>query len=280
MLQLKNAAPDVVIFVSYTSDSILFMKTMHTLNWKPPILIGDDSGFSDNAFIEAVGDLAQGVFNRSSYDIGKPGARSLRRQRAVSRSTPATRWTTPRPAAMQGFLALMEAINRAGIDRTGEDPGGSGQPGPEAGATDDRLQRHQIRRQGPEHAGRDAAGAALRQEICRRLAGQISRAASRPAVQGLGLDRHAVFLAQHRGLILCLQEEITGDTSERSRRHAYNRILRFDISLIRSGHIIADWRDKMANKLTACTVALLCVVSLPALAGPAITNQSAGTYIP
>ena len=52
VLQLKDFGPDVVIFVSYTSDSILFMKTMHTLNWKPPVLIGDDSGFSDTAFIE------------------------------------------------------------------------------------------------------------------------------------------------------------------------------------------------------------------------------------
>src|ERR1700733_9883271 len=77
VLQLKSASPDAVIFVSYTSDAILFMKTMHTLNWKPPVVIGDDSGFSDNAFIDAVGDLAQDAITRSSFDAGKPGSASF-----------------------------------------------------------------------------------------------------------------------------------------------------------------------------------------------------------
>jgi len=113
VLQLKSADPDCVIFVSYTSDSILFMKTMHTLNWKPPILIGDDSGFSDNAFIEAVSDLAQGVFNRSSYDIGKPGSASFVVNGLYAKQAGhALDDTSAR--GMQGFLALMEAINRAG----------------------------------------------------------------------------------------------------------------------------------------------------------------------
>ncbi|MFL5254332.1 MAG: ABC transporter substrate-binding protein [Rhodopila sp.] len=113
VLQLKSADPDVVIFVSYTSDSILFMKTMHTLNWKPPILIGDDSGFSDTAFIAAVGDLAQGVFNRSSYDPGKPGSASFVINDIYQKHAGhALDDTSAR--GMQGFLALMEAINRAG----------------------------------------------------------------------------------------------------------------------------------------------------------------------
>ena len=113
VLQLKSASPDVVIFVSYTSDAILFMKTMHTLNWKPPILIGDDSGFSDNAFIAAVGDLAQGVFNRSSYDPGKAGSPSfLVNEIYQKHAGHALDDTSAR--GMQGFLALMEAINRAG----------------------------------------------------------------------------------------------------------------------------------------------------------------------
>jgi branched-chain amino acid transport system substrate-binding protein len=113
VLQLKNAAPDVVIFVSYTSDAILFMKTMHTLNWKPPILIGDDSGFSDNAFIETVGNLAQGVFNRSSYDIGKPGSASFV-VNALYQQHAGHALDDTSARGMQGFLALMEAINRAG----------------------------------------------------------------------------------------------------------------------------------------------------------------------
>jgi branched-chain amino acid transport system substrate-binding protein len=113
VLQLKDANPDCAIFVSYTSDSILFTKTMRTLNWKPPILIGDDSGFSDNAFIDAVGDLAQGVLNRSSYDLGKPGSASYVVNGLYAKHAGhALDDTSAR--GMQGFLALMEAINRAG----------------------------------------------------------------------------------------------------------------------------------------------------------------------
>ena len=113
VLQLKEAKPDVAIFVSYTSDSILFMKTMRNLDWKPPVLIGDDSGFSDTAFIAAVGDLAEGAVNRSSYDIGKPGSVSfIVNELYQKRAGHALDDTSAR--GMQGYLSLCEAINRAG----------------------------------------------------------------------------------------------------------------------------------------------------------------------
>src|SRR5436190_17138845 len=40
VLQLKEKQPDVVIFISYTSDSILYMKTMKNLDYMPPMVIG------------------------------------------------------------------------------------------------------------------------------------------------------------------------------------------------------------------------------------------------
>lgn len=113
VLQLKSAKPDVVIFVSYTSDAILFMKTMHTLNYKPSILIGDDSGFSDSAFITAVGNLAQGVIDRSSFDIGKPGSNSYIANAMFHKVTGRDMDDTT-ARGMQGFLALVDAINAAG----------------------------------------------------------------------------------------------------------------------------------------------------------------------
>jgi branched-chain amino acid transport system substrate-binding protein len=119
ILQLKSAAPDAVIFVSYTSDSILFVKTMHTLNWKPPILIGDDAGFSDHAFVESVSDLAQGVLDRSCYDIGKPGSASFVVNDLFQKHTGHELDDTS-ARGMQGFLALMEAINRAGSTDAGK----------------------------------------------------------------------------------------------------------------------------------------------------------------
>ena len=113
VLQLKNANPDVVVFISYTSDSILFLKTMHNLGYKPPVVIGDDSGFSDNAFVEAVSDLAQGAINRSSFDIGKPGGVPYIVNEMFHKASGRDMDDTS-ARGMQGFLALMEAINRAG----------------------------------------------------------------------------------------------------------------------------------------------------------------------
>ena len=113
VLQLKTANPDVVIFVSYTADIILYFKTMKNLDYLPPIIIGDDAGFSDPSFIPNVGDLAQGAFNRSAFDIGKPGTNSyivdqmFKAKYGRDLDDTSARW-------MQGFFVLADAINRAG----------------------------------------------------------------------------------------------------------------------------------------------------------------------
>lgn len=113
VLQLKDSKPDVVIFVSYTSDAILYMKTMKAMDYKPPVLIGDDSGFSDGAFIKTVGSIAQGAINRSAWDIGKPGSATYlinemyKKKRGADLDDTAGR-------AMQGLFVLADAINRAG----------------------------------------------------------------------------------------------------------------------------------------------------------------------
>src|ERR1700688_3127975 len=78
VLQLKSANPAAVIFISYSADTILYFKTMKNLDYLPPIIIGDDAGFSDPSFIPNVGDLAQGAMNRSAFDIGKPDSNSYK----------------------------------------------------------------------------------------------------------------------------------------------------------------------------------------------------------
>jgi len=113
VLQLKSAKPDAVIFISYTADIILYFKTMKSLDYLPPIIIGDDAGFSDPAFIPNTGDLAQGAINRSAFDIGKPGSNSyivnqmFRAKYGRDLDDTSARW-------MQGLFVLVDAINRAG----------------------------------------------------------------------------------------------------------------------------------------------------------------------
>ena len=113
VLQLKSANPDVVIFISYTADSILYFKTMKNLDYLPPIIIGDDAGFSDPSFIPNVGDLAQGALDRSAFDVGKPGTNSyivnklFHDKYGRDLDDTSARW-------MQGLFVLADAINRAG----------------------------------------------------------------------------------------------------------------------------------------------------------------------
>jgi branched-chain amino acid transport system substrate-binding protein len=66
VLQLKEKNPDVVIFISYTSDAILYAKTMKELNWKPSIMIADNAGFNEPAFVKTMGSSVQGLVNRSA----------------------------------------------------------------------------------------------------------------------------------------------------------------------------------------------------------------------
>jgi branched-chain amino acid transport system substrate-binding protein len=112
VLQLKDKKPDVVIMVSYTSDAILYAKTMQALDYKPPMLIADNSGFSDPSFIKAVGKISQGVFNRSSFAIGPPGSPSfLINEMYKKKSGDDLDDTAARQ--MQGFFVLCDAIDRA-----------------------------------------------------------------------------------------------------------------------------------------------------------------------
>ena len=113
VLQLKAKQPDVVIMVSYTSDAILFAKTMQALDYKPALMMADNSGFSDPSLIKTAGKLVQGIFNRSSFSIGPPGSPTfLINEMYKKRSGDDLDDTAAR--TMQGFFVLCDAIDRAG----------------------------------------------------------------------------------------------------------------------------------------------------------------------
>jgi branched-chain amino acid transport system substrate-binding protein len=113
VLQLKEKKPDVAIFISYTADTILYMKTMQNLDYLPAMIIGDDSGFSDPSFIPSVGDISQGVMNRSAWDIGKPGSVTYKINELYKQKTGRDLDDTS-GRDMQAFFVLADAINRAG----------------------------------------------------------------------------------------------------------------------------------------------------------------------
>src|SRR6195256_2406625 len=113
VLQLKDKKPDVVIMISYTSDAILYAKTMQALDYKPPMMIADNAGFSDPSLIKTVGKSVQGIFNRSSFAIGAAGTPTfLINEMYKKRSGDDMDDTAARQ--MQGFFVLCDAIDRAG----------------------------------------------------------------------------------------------------------------------------------------------------------------------
>jgi branched-chain amino acid transport system substrate-binding protein len=113
VLQLKEKKPDVVLMISYTSDAILFAKTMQAQDYKPDILLADDAGYSDPSFIKAVGKISQGAFNRSSWSVGPEGsATAIIADMYKKKSGDDMDDTAGRE--MQGFFVLVDAIDRAG----------------------------------------------------------------------------------------------------------------------------------------------------------------------
>ena len=113
VLQLKQANPSVALFVSYASDSILFMRTMKSLDYLPPMIIGNSAGFSDPAFLPAVGTISQGLMNRSVWSLGPPDSLSYAVNK-IYQAKSGHEIDDVSGRCMQAFFVLADAINRAG----------------------------------------------------------------------------------------------------------------------------------------------------------------------
>jgi branched-chain amino acid transport system substrate-binding protein len=111
--QLREKNPDAAIFLSNSADAGLFVKTMKNLNYRPPLMIGDDEGFSDPGFIAANGNLAQGLIDRSVWSPGLPGSAAAIVNELYKKKT-GRDLDDASARVLQGFLVLADAINRAG----------------------------------------------------------------------------------------------------------------------------------------------------------------------
>ena len=119
--RLRAADADVLLPSSYTSDAILLMRSMTELGYKPRAILAQAAGFQEQAFLTAVGPLAEGVLSRSSFalDAAKsrpaiPAVNALFRARAGKDLND----NTSRHVVALGVLA--DAINRAGSTKPGD----------------------------------------------------------------------------------------------------------------------------------------------------------------
>jgi branched-chain amino acid transport system substrate-binding protein len=110
---LRTQNPDAAIFVSHAADAILMTKTMQNAGYKPQVEIGDDAGFSDPGFVTAVGNLAQGLINRSVWSSGKEGSATAVLD-SLYKAKSGHDLEDHGARVMQGFFVLADAIDRAG----------------------------------------------------------------------------------------------------------------------------------------------------------------------
>ena len=150
LLQMKEKNPDVVIFISYTSDAILYAKTMKDMNWKPAIMIADNAGFNDPSFVKTMASQVEGLINRSSYAAGKPGSVSAIANELLKKKS-GNELDDVSARGLQGILTLLDAINRAGSTEPAKIQAALKATDLPGGADGHRLQWGQVRRQGPEH---------------------------------------------------------------------------------------------------------------------------------
>jgi branched-chain amino acid transport system substrate-binding protein len=112
--QLKAAEADVLMPSSYTTDSILLVKTMAELGYKPKAIVAQNAGFSESSFYDAVGDKVEGVITRSSFSLDlaekRPSVGSVN-EMFKARSGKDLNDLTSR--AFMGFLILVDGIDRA-----------------------------------------------------------------------------------------------------------------------------------------------------------------------
>lgn len=113
--QLAAAKPDVAIFASYTSDAMLFVRTMRESKYAPPVLLANDAGFIDSRFVQEVGPQVQGVLTRDVWGNDLATAKPvIKIVNDMYKAKTGKDMNGNNARSLQAILVLADAINRAG----------------------------------------------------------------------------------------------------------------------------------------------------------------------
>jgi branched-chain amino acid transport system substrate-binding protein len=112
--QLKAANADVLMPSSYTTDGILLVKTMSELGYKPPAIVAQDAGFSEQALYDAVGDKLEGVISRGSFSLDLEQKRPMvGKINAMFKQRSGKDFNDYSSRQFMGLIVMADAINRA-----------------------------------------------------------------------------------------------------------------------------------------------------------------------
>ncbi len=113
--QLKAVNADVVMPSSYTTDSILLIKTMAELGYKANAMVAQNGGFSDKALYDAVGDKLEKVISRSTFSLDLAAKRPMvGKINAMYKEKSGKDLNDLTSREFMGLLVLADAISRAG----------------------------------------------------------------------------------------------------------------------------------------------------------------------
>ncbi|HET7879295.1 MAG TPA: ABC transporter substrate-binding protein, partial [Acetobacteraceae bacterium] len=113
--QIKAANADVVMPSSYTSDAILLLRGMHDVGYTPKAIMAQSAGFVEQAFIDAVGPLAEGAMSRSAFALDASKARpAIPAVNALYREHDHKDLNDNTGREITALIVLADAINRAG----------------------------------------------------------------------------------------------------------------------------------------------------------------------
>ena len=112
--QLKAANADVLMPSSYTTDSILLVKTLSELGYKPKAILAQAAGFSEQALYDAVGDKLEGSITRGSFSLDLAQKRaSVAKVNEMFKAKSGKDLNDNTAREFMALLVLADAIDRA-----------------------------------------------------------------------------------------------------------------------------------------------------------------------
>ncbi|WP_254070354.1 ABC transporter substrate-binding protein [Acidisphaera sp. L21] len=114
-LRIRDSNADALMPSSYTADAILLLRSLAKIGCKPPVIMSQAAGFQQPAFLDAVGDLANGVFSRSSFALDVGASRpAIQPVNAAIRARLNTDLNDNTSRIVVALQVVADAINRAG----------------------------------------------------------------------------------------------------------------------------------------------------------------------
>ncbi len=115
VLKIKAANPDVFFPTSYAADAILLNKTSKDLDYNVSMIMAQNAGHMDPAFIEAVGKDAEGLCSRTEFSLDLVKAKPMLAEvNDLFKKRSGRDFSGASARCFVGFLTLCDAINRAG----------------------------------------------------------------------------------------------------------------------------------------------------------------------